>query len=73
MILFREEIVMVKSLNYYDNHVYVHELYLLTLFEESEMIVCMCIQETEHGACSLKKEISSNWFRLITSIQLLHA
>ena len=42
MILFREEIVMVKGLNYYDNHVYVH---LLTLFEESEMIqsVYMCI------------------------------
>jgi hypothetical protein len=45
MILFREEIVMVKGLNYYDNHVYVHELHLLTLFEESEMIQSVCVYE----------------------------
>ena len=45
MILFREEIVMVKSLNYYDNHGYVHELHLLTLFEESEMIQSVCVYE----------------------------
>ena len=45
MILFREEIVMVKCLNYYDNHVYVNELHLLTLFEESEMIQSVCVYE----------------------------
>ena len=45
MILFREEIVMVKGLNYYDNHVYVYELHLLTLFEESEMIQSVCVYE----------------------------
>ena len=38
---------MVKGLNYYDNHVYmyVHELHLLTLFEESEMIPSVCVYE----------------------------
>ena len=36
---------MVKGLNYYDNYVYVHELHLLTLFEESEMIQSVCVYE----------------------------
>ena len=45
MILFREEIVMVKGLNYYDNHVYVHELHLPTLFDKSEMIQSVCVYE----------------------------
>ena len=34
---------MVKGVNYYDNHVYVHEL--LTLFEESEMIQSVCVYD----------------------------